>query len=58
MKCTMQWGNGCEADAVHEVRQFKDWKKKDPNDTVHLGFNCESHVPKQTAQNYIITEIK
>ena len=49
---------GCGCDAVYEVRQFKDWGKKDPNETCHIGFNCDAHVPKQTAQNYIITEIE
>ena len=57
MKCTMQWGPGCKADAVYELRQFKDWKEKNPDETSHMGFNCALHVPKQTAQNYIITEI-
>ena len=73
MKCTMQWGKfpigedelgdmqyrtGCDADATHEVRQYKDQKVKDPDATNHIGFNCDLHVPKKTAENYMITEIK
>lgn len=58
MKCTMQWGKGCDKEAVYELRQFRDWQKKDPNDTYHIGFNCETHVPKERAHQYIIEELK
>ena len=74
MKCTMQWGKfpigededgkmqyrtGCNADATHEVRQnHRDSNGKILETTYHIGFNCDLHVPKRTAQNYIITEIK
>lgn len=58
MRCTMQWGPGCEQDATYEVRQYKDLKEKNPSNTYHIGFNCEQHVPKESAQNYMIKEIK
>jgi coenzyme F420-reducing hydrogenase beta subunit len=54
----MQWGAGCEDEAVHELRQYKDIKNPDPNKTYHIGFNCEKHVPKKNAHQFIIEEIK
>jgi hypothetical protein len=54
----MQWGNKCDAEAVSELRQYKDYQKPDPNETYHLAFNCETHVPEKNAQQYIIKEIK
>ncbi len=53
----MQWGKGCEADAVYEVRQYKDYKEKNPDETYHIGFNCRTHVPKKNAHQYIIEEL-
>lgn len=58
MKCTMQWGNKCDNEAVSELRQYTDFKKKDPSETYHLAFNCDTHVPKKNAEQYIIKEIK
>jgi len=62
MKCTMQWGNKCNADAVYELRQnhraTKDGKVIKLETTYHLAFNCEAHIPKKDAQNYVIEEIK
>ncbi len=56
MKCTMQWGKGCQNEADHEVRQNdRDRNGKILDTTYHLGFNCAKHVPDQ---NYVITEIK
>lgn len=48
--------SGCQKEAVYEVRQ----RRLPPNEaeTYHIGFNCNSHVPKKTAQNYVIEEIK
>ena len=57
MKCTMQWGKGCEKEATHELRQFRDQQRKDPNDTYHIGFDCEDHVPTTKAGQYLIIEL-
>jgi hypothetical protein len=53
----MQWGNGCEKEAVYELRQYRDQKKRDPNDTYHIGFDCDDHVPTTKANQYHITKI-
>lgn len=58
MKCTMQWGPKCENEAVYELRQYKDIKNPNPDETYNIGFNCDLHVPKNTAQNFIITDIE
>ena len=47
---------GCQKEAIYEVRQFKDWGKKDPNETCHIGYNCEKHV--RNLEQYIVEEIK
>ena len=57
MKCTMQWGNSCQVESVYELRQYIDFQLKNPNETYHIGFNCETHVPKKNAHQYIIKEL-
>lgn len=58
MKCTMQWGAKCSDEAICELRQYKDIKNPDPNETYHIAFNCETHVPKKNPHQFIIEEIK
>ncbi len=62
MKCTMQWGDKCEADATHEVRQNHretvNGKVVVLDTTYNIAFNCDAHIPKKDAQNYVIEEIK
>ncbi len=63
MKCTMQWGDRCDADATHEVRQNHrgtgpDGKVIILKTTYNIAFNCEDHIPKKDAQNYVVVEIK
>lgn len=49
---------GCQKDAVYEVRQnHRGEKGKILETTYHIGFNCATHVPKATAQTYVIAEI-
>ena len=61
-KCTMQWGNKCDADATHEVRQNFMGKDKDGKtiklpETYNIALNCEDHVPVKAAAQYVIVEI-
>ena len=48
--------SGCQKAAVYEVCQRR--SPTSETETYHIGFNCDSHVPIKTAQNYVITEIK
>lgn len=57
MKCTAHW-TGCKAEAVYELRQYKDIKNPNVNKTYYIGSNCEQHVPKSNAHQYIINRQK